>query len=371
VSGSSQAILLIGPAPLRHDPVPAFSTRIQAVPWPQETGGQPVNTVLVQAHHLAGSGPGAAATDPISGMAMAPLFCLLPGAPGYWQPCTLVSCTGEDHLYITLPGPPIHGDPASRQQRAAWAEDLSARHRAHGTQLGNHRCWFRNLLPGLEAEHKFTLDPAADIWDLAVRTHQLLRDGALPGWICEHGNNGGFEQWDFVNHLYEITQPGIDRGYIAFIPAVDGQSWIIRRKRYQHDQLIRREELTDGADLGPAPDLAQVIWERFGLRPAWGEAYRRIRYNIMLESLVTGHIFSIMYDRCTTPHAAAPPLIQAEVEYIHSRTIRTSSNQTEVMRDLSQLTAWTRELLTRRGVAMTENQLSKLTWLREHAGKPG
>jgi hypothetical protein len=47
--------------------------------------------------------------------------------------------------------------------------------------------------PGLEIEHKFTLPPGSDIWRLAVRTHQLLKGGGLAGWICEHGNNGGFE----------------------------------------------------------------------------------------------------------------------------------------------------------------------------------
>jgi len=52
--------------------------------------------------------------------------------------------------------------------RARWAADLSARHRTHGGQLNNHACWRRNLLPGLEAEHKFTLSPGADICTLAI-----------------------------------------------------------------------------------------------------------------------------------------------------------------------------------------------------------
>jgi hypothetical protein len=68
-----------------------------------------------------------------------------------WRPYTLLSYTGDDLLYIRLPGPPVHGTPGSADHRARWAADLSARHRAHGGQLNNHSCWMRNLLPGLEA----------------------------------------------------------------------------------------------------------------------------------------------------------------------------------------------------------------------------
>ena len=364
MSHGRQALVLLAPAALRHDPIPVFSTRIRRLPHPADTTRQPVNTVIVPAGHIPAPGDDSnPPEDPASGMAMAPLFCLTPAGRATWLPGTLMSCTGKDYLYITLPGPQIQGDPADAQQRIAWATDLSARHRAHGAQLGNHRCWFRNLLPGLEAEHKFTLQARTDIWRLATRTHQLLQAGALPGWIAEHGNNGGFEQWDFMNHLFEITHPSTERGYIAFIPAIDGQSWIIRRKRHFRGHVIRREELTERTDLGPAPDLAQVIKDEFGLQPAWGASYRRIRYNVMLESLATGHVFSIMYDRCTTAQAGAPPLLQAEVEYIRSRTLRRTASQAEVISQLGHLTSWTRELLARERVASTENQLFKLTWL--------
>jgi hypothetical protein len=53
--------------------------------------------------------------------------------------------------------------------------------------------------------------------------------------------------------------------------------------------------------------------------------YRRVRYNVMLESLVTGHVFSIMYDRCTAAERGVSPLEQAEVEYVRSRTLRSEA----------------------------------------------
>jgi hypothetical protein len=275
-----------------------------------------------------------------------------------------MSCTGDDLLYIRLPGPAVRGAPGSADHRARWAADLSERHRAHGGQLNNHACWRRNLLPGLEAEHKFTLGPGTDIWALAVATHQHVRSGAIGGWICEHGNDGGFTQGDFTNHLFAITRPASERGYIAFMPAIDGPGYLIRRKRYTRDQMLRREDLTRAPELTADPaGLPRVIRDRYGLTPAWGATYRRVRCNVMIESLRTGHVFSIMYDRCTAEHA--PCLLQAEVEYIRSRTLRASSRN-EILRQLGELRTWTRDLLASNGITHSEDQLSKLTWLRQN-----
>nr|MDQ2816282.1 hypothetical protein [Actinomycetota bacterium] len=118
-------------------------------------------------------------------------------------------------------------------------------------RLRGHQRWFVNARPGLEIEQKFTLAGRPDIWLLAARTRDLVAAGAINGWIPEHGSNGGFEQWDFLSHIYEIAGPEAERGYIAFIPAVDG-SWGIRRKWFTADAVIRREQLTGGLDLGPA-----------------------------------------------------------------------------------------------------------------------
>jgi len=312
-----------------------------------------------------GRGPAAEVTaHSAAGAALGPLFYLLGAGSQIWLPYTLVSYTGSDLVYIALPGPPLHGSPHLPARQQAWAADLASRHRQHLGQLNNHRLWFRNLHPGVEIEHKFTLHSDSDIWRLATRTHRLLQAGNLPGWICEHGNNGGFEQWDFVNHLFEITEPPDERGYIAFIPAIHGTDWIIRRKRYPQDQPIRREDLINGIDLGPEPDLEQVIRDRFSVHPAWNGTYRRVRYNIMLESLITGHLYSIMYDRCTSPDV--PPLVQAEAEYIHSRTL--CGGKRDVVTELNRISATVRDFLHCEGITATEDNQSKLTWLRRHTG---
>ncbi len=87
----------------------------------------------------------------------------------------------------------------------------------------------------------------------------------------------------------------------------------------------------------------------------------------MAESLETGHVFSIMYDRCTAEHAT--DLTQAEVEYVRSRTLYASS-QRQILSQLSELRDWTRDLLTRIGITHMEDQMSKLTWLRHQRRLP-
>ena len=350
-------IVLCAPSAIRHAPFPDTSTSVHVLPGCADGIQAGANTIIVPARLL-----NAVERAPVGRSSLQPVFLLRPAGRGNWLPYTLMSYTGDDLLYIRLPGPPVHGTPGNADRRAQWAADLSARHRAHHGQLNNHGSWFRNLLPGLEAEHKFTLSHGTDIWDLAITTHQHVRAGAIGGWICEHGNNGGFTQGDFTNHLFAITRPASERGYIAFMPAIDGPGYLIRRKRYTRDQMLRREDLTQAPELTADPgDLPQVIRDRYGLTPAWGATYRRVRYNVMLESLRTGHVFSIMYDRCTTEHA--PSLTQAEVEYIRSRTLRTSS-RTEILSQLTELRTWTRDLLTKSGTTHAEDQMSKLTWLR-------
>jgi hypothetical protein len=351
-------IVLCVPADIRHDPLPDLATSVHVLPGWAAGIQEGANTIIVPGRLVPAAAPGPAGRSRLQ-----PAFLLRPAGRGGWLPYTLMSYTGDDLLYIRLPGPAVRGSSGRADHRARWAAELSARHRRHGGQLNNHACWRRNLLPGLEAEHKFTLPPGTGIWDLALTTHQHVRAGAIGRWICEHGNDGGFTQGDFTTHLFAITRPASERGYIAFMPAIDGPGYLIRRKRYPRDQTLRREDLTRAPELTSDPaDLPQVIRDRYGLTPAWGATYRRVRYNVMAESLETGHVFSVMYDRCTTEHG--PVLLQAEIEYIRSRTVRASS-RSQILSQLAELSTWTRNLLADNGITPAEGQMSKLTWLRQ------
>ncbi len=160
-------IVLGVPAAIRHNPLPDTSTSVHVLPGCAVGIQAGANTVIVPARLVPATAPDSAGRSNLQ-----PMFLLWPTGRVNWLAYTLMSYTGDDLLYIRLPGPPVRGAPSSPGRRTQWAADLSARHRAHGGQLNNHSCWLRNLLPGLETEHKFTLPPGTDIWDLAVTTHQ-------------------------------------------------------------------------------------------------------------------------------------------------------------------------------------------------------
>jgi hypothetical protein len=358
---ASRTVLLSGPSEIRHEPSSPDAADVTVVDVGLGAIQAGANTAVL------------AVDEPLRARCagLAPLFLLrhTGGTDNRWVPYTQQAFTGSAALFVALDGPLLAGDPADAGHLATWMKDLSQRHRACGPRAVNHQRWFINALPGQELEHKFTADGQLDLWRLTTSILDSVGAGDIPGWICEFGNNGGFEQWDFDNHLFEITEPPSDRGYIAFIPAVDG-TWIIRRKKFTADAALRHEELTEGVTLGPDPELQKVITDRFGLRPVWGAVYRRVRYNVLLESLASGHVFSIMLDRCTDRAGLVAPLHQVEVEYVRSRTLRTAD--LDLLRsEYEQLVAFTRAFLADHGVASLEDHRSKLSWLRPVAeGRP-
>jgi len=101
--GYDQAVLVMGPASVWHEPdaiAPAAATLAVAVPADR----QPRNTIVLDFSHLADSFPG--------GYDQAPLFVLSP-AGGGWQPYTMVSFTGTDALFIALDGAPVGATPGT------------------------------------------------------------------------------------------------------------------------------------------------------------------------------------------------------------------------------------------------------------------
>jgi hypothetical protein len=312
---------------------------------------------------IVGPGPLRQAQGEEDEKALVPLFLLVPDGDRWWAYTQLLySVSGV--VFCRLGGPALCGTPDGGTIRA-WLEDLVARRHEHAARLNNHQCWSVKHRDGEEIEYKFTLPPDSDVWDLAAGTLENLRADPWDGWIFEHRND--FEQWDFNNHLYEIAEPEPERGYISFIPAVDG-SWIIKRKWFDRDAPIRRERRWRGVALPTRPCFEDEIRRRFNVFPAWGAPFRRVRYDVNLESLVTGHGYSIMFDRCTTPLAPSAALVQCEVEYLRSRTLLPVDGA-ELMNEFTWLVGATRESLAARRVAASEDHLSKLSFLRSAAGR--
>jgi hypothetical protein len=288
---------------------------------------------------------------------LVPLFYLVPGSSDWWVFTQMCYSAGE-LLFVRLPGGPLTGVP-EEVTVCRWLSELRARRRRYAAVLGNHQCWFVKHRPEEEIEHKFTLDEEVNVWRLAADLLADLVSGRWPGWIGEYRNE--FEQWDFVNHLFQIAEPAAERGYVSFIPAVDG-TWIVKRKWFDGDRPVRRERRWRGVVLGDRPDLPGEIVARFGCVAAGGASFRRVRYDVNVESLASGHGYSVMFDRCTALGSGAV-LQQCEVEYLRSRTLL-GVDDGGLFGEFDVLVGRVRSWLAERGIGVVEDHRSKLTFLR-------
>jgi hypothetical protein len=326
------------------------------------TGGQPLNTAVVPMTDKLAALPWNERHGGTNGVG--PLFYLAPSPDG-WVPYSQILYSHQELLFVQLDGGSLVGDPDDKATLLDWFEELVGRHRRHADLLNNHQLVFVVHRPDDEIEHKFTLPVGADIWSLATRLLAAFMDGGVRGWIGEYRNE--FEQWAFLNHLYEIAGPSSEQGYISFIPAVDGR-WIIKRKWFTEDQPIRRERRDRGVELPPNPDLAAEIMARFGVVPAWSASFYRVRFDVNVESLVTGHGYSVMFDRCSPVGQPDEVLVQCEVEYLRSRTVHPIDDG-QLLAEFDWLCAWVRGWLAGEGLDAVEDHKSKLTFLREVTGR--
>ena len=84
-----------------------------------------------------------------------------------------------------------------------------------------------------------------------------------------------------------------------------------RRFRAAQSNTYQDTVLPDGAFTGTPQDALEA--QRL-------PTFRRIRYDVNVESLATGHYYGVFFDRC---HLTAQPTVvmcQCEIEYCRSRT---------------------------------------------------
>ncbi|HUZ23176.1 MAG TPA: hypothetical protein VMV07_05365 [Streptosporangiaceae bacterium] len=240
-----------------------------------------------------------------------------------------------------------------------WLDEAVALHAAHSGVLSTRHCTVPPALAGKEVEIKYTLPAGTAIWPLAAGTHTRMTAGDIPGMVPRFGVD--FEMHDFDNHLFDVTAPASQRGYVSFMSVQPGTCWI-KRKRFTTDTLIRPETVS-----GPIrPDQALDIYVRdvLGLDARPLPPFRRVRYDIMLESISTGNHYCIMFDRCTLHGAPDEILVQCEIEYIRSRRVL-PIGETLVLDEFQDLTAWCGELLASHGIITSAGYYSKLSFLRD------
>jgi hypothetical protein len=250
--------------------------------------------------------------------------------------------------------------PSDHGQRLAQTLSRGLRHiEASRHFLSNYQLYFRKFKPGTEIEHKLTVTSEADIYELSVHFRNLIGSGIFSNYIWEYRDD--FEQWDFDNHLYEVPGPPEEAGYISLMPSADGTA-VVKRKWFTADAIERRESKWTGVTL--AGSGTEYISQRFGVVGRYLGAFRRTRFDISLESIVTGNVYAIMIDRCRFDRDDWPDLCQIEVEYLKSRTLRASAAGA-LRAEMRQIVDATRGELDRLGIDHVESPLSKLTYMRQ------
>lgn len=260
----------------------------------------------------------------------------------------------EDACFIRTSPQPIE---VSDVRDLSWLAEAVARHAEGFLFLGNHQRYYQKCFPGKELEYKYTLQPPADIWSLTVRLYQRLRAGSLPGYLMEYRDE--FQAWDYVNHLYQVTAPVPDRGYVSFIPTTDGKN-LVKRKWFTQDTFSRRESHTYG--VVPAAGYDDYLRTELGVSATKLPSFRRVRYDVNFESARTGHVYGIFFDHVSLLEQPSVMLSQCELEYLRSRTILQPSEE-DVLAEIADIAVWLEAFLREQGLADERGYYSKLSFL--------
>lgn len=290
-------------------------------------------------------------------VAAVPLALLAP-VDNEWVIYLPIRMDGDNGLFMrvdAMPAEPGTGPPelhAVIHRLPALAENA-----------GSHECWYFKHDENIEYEHKFTLEPDTDIYTLARQVRNNVGLGELRRYRWEYRDD--WQTWQFDNYLFDVTGPlESDCGYASFIPKLGG-GHIIKRKIYPEDGF-RRTELKS---LCPQPlptvaDKAAHLRDALDLEVTYLGRFRRIRFDVQLENIDTGHIHSIMIDRCTFPDYDPTILQQLEVEYLRSRGTARDC-EAEICDELDELKTWSRSLLEQLGIGADEQYMSKATFLQQ------
>jgi len=129
-----------------------------------------------------------------------------------------------------------------------WLGPVLDAHAAAGRALNNHRRYYRTYFAGTELEYKYNLEPVPNVWVAARELLKDLRDGELPGYRPEYGDDFQANLTD--NHLFDVLGPDEEVGYASFVATVSA-GYVLKRKWYAEDAFARREELFAGIDVTP------------------------------------------------------------------------------------------------------------------------
>ncbi|MGB7605704.1 MAG: hypothetical protein WBL93_09530 [Lutisporaceae bacterium] len=229
-------------------------------------------------------------------------------------------------------------------------------HNNNSVFLGNHQCYYRKENSEFEIEYKFNMEKPADPWNLIMGIYREIKDGLLPNYILEYKDE--FQKWDYYNHLFEVTGPEQEIGYISFLPLTNGK-YTIKRKFYKEDQLKRIETHTRNVEVPTTPE--DYLKEHYNVQYKAYPPFRRVRYDINLESLKSGNVFGIFFDHISVEEKDNI-LMQCEIEYLRTRSL--FSNDL-FMEELNEVLEWTKNFFNKNNVKYNETFYSKLSFMRD------
>jgi hypothetical protein len=262
----------------------------------------------------------------------------------------------EDACFIrTTPEAIAVGDVAQLQ----WLPEAIRRHAGQSLFLNNHQRYYRKCFAGMELEYKYTLEPPVDVWSLTVELYGRLRRGGLPGYLMEYRDE--FQAWDYANHLFQVTDPEPDRGYVSFIPTTDGKN-LVKRKWFSEDSFERRETHTYGVI--PANGFAGYVRDELGVSAVALPPFRRVRYDVNFESERTGHVYGIFFDHVSLFDAPDVVLNQCELEYLRSRTA-IEPDESVVLAEIDAIASWLESFLGEHGLNDERGYYSKMSFLQD------
>jgi hypothetical protein len=213
---------------------------------------------------------------------------------------------------------------------------------------------------GVEIEQKVTLVDEASIWAITKDIWQAVEAGEFAEFITDPGYE--LTRWHFVQHNFEVVGPAEEAGHYAFQELPNG-NYCLKLKRFSSDAL-RRTELFRADVQVPGPDFEGYLAREFpGLRFRRLPSFARVRFDVNVQSVVSGHCFGIETDEVTVDGAGGPKLRQVEIEYLETRR-HEGMSASSIDEDIGRLTALVEAHLAKSGVAAERNFYSKLSFLR-------
>ena len=224
--------------------------------------------------------------------------------------------------------------------------------------LANQYSYFDKYEAEYEIEYKLNLPSKTNIWNLAQVFYDKLKNYQLEGYICQFQDE--FNRWDFNNHLFEVTYPKESIGYISFIEAVNDE-FVFKQKIFNKDALKRAEFRIKGIKLeSTMENYIKLNCPNLNFKKL--QQFNRKRFDINLESLRTGNIFTIIFDYSTLINSPDKILVQCEIEYLKSRTIK---KPVKVLEELEEIFNYVKDELRLLKVPYKETFYSKLSFLKD------